>query len=122
MKLRKLKYPKLARELTKASDFKRELALYESQPVLFDWESVQKGPESQIKRSIEGLALLLRNIADSAFHSLRCVGFLQHDNSKYYAFGFNVPLPEPEQALPSVSDVSSLTLTLVPPQTGTESE
>ena len=91
IKLKKLKYSRLIRQTNAASELTRELVTYDSKQLLVEWKPVRKELEAQVKRSIESLALLLSNIPDPSFHSLNCVGYLQHESSSHYAFVFDLP-------------------------------
>ena len=95
IKLKKLKYSRLIRHANATSDFTREFASYDSQQVLVEWKPARKELEVQVKRSIEHLALLLSNIPDSSFHSLNCVGYLQHEVIESLCLCFRYPHSRP---------------------------
>lgn len=111
-KLKKLKYSRLVRYTDTASGFERELASYGSQQVVVEWKPAPKGLEVRVRRSIESLAFLLSNIPDPSFHSLDCIGFLQHESLNYYAFVFGVPSLDlrPEQQQQQEATASALTI------------
>ena len=81
--LSKLSYKQLQREETVTiGECRHEIGTYRSpkkglhSQVLIEWKSVEKQVEARLKTRIERLTLLMSNISDPAFHSLKCLGYL----------------------------------------------
>ena len=96
----KLKYKQFERDgSVTAGERRHELGTYKNpkkgvySQVLVEWKIVEKGVEEKLNTRIERLILLLSNISDPAFHSLKCLGFLRHetpDTSIVYGLVYEV--------------------------------
>lgn len=64
----------------------REIAIYRissakthrNARVLVEWKQVDKRADAKLERRIQELSLLLCNLSDESFHSLKCLGYLKH--------------------------------------------
>ena len=75
-RLRQLKPAHLVRESVSIPPVRREFARYRSDLVLVEWKHMEKKLEPQLKYRIDHLAILLGNVDEKSFHSLRCLGIL----------------------------------------------
>ena len=75
-RLRQLKPGRLVRESSSSPPFRREFARYKSNLVLVEWKHMEKKFEPKLKHRIDHLAILLGNVDERSFHSLRCLGIL----------------------------------------------
>lgn len=85
-RLSRLNYPYLIRETTDVGKG-REVAVYRissatikrNARVLVEWKQVDKKVNTKLERRIQELSLLLCNLTDESFHSLKCLGYLKHN-------------------------------------------
>ena len=119
--LSKLKYKQFERDgSVTAGERRHELGTYKNpkkgvySQVLVEWKIVENRVEKKLKTRIERLILLLSNISDPAFHSLKCLGFLRHetpDTSIVYGLVYEVAdlnHEAPPFSKPSLRPLSSL--------------
>lgn len=89
--LSRLQYQYLIRNTTDVGKGK-EIARYQissaninrNAMVLVEWKQVDKRADAKLERRIQELSLLLCNLSDESFHSLKCIGYLKHQLE--YAF------------------------------------
>lgn len=79
----------------------REIAIYQNMSanktrharVLLEWKKVDKRAKAKLERRIKELSFLLCKIADDSFHSLKCLGYLEHtldDSFNNYAYVYEL--------------------------------
>ncbi len=68
-----------------------ELARYSGAEVLVEWKVVQPRVWKQQLDIVKYLALLLGNMDDGSFHSLRCMGYLSWEDRERYALVYELP-------------------------------
>ena len=98
--LSKLNYKQFQRDdSVTAGERRHELGTYKSlkkgvySQVLVEWKTAEKQLETKLRTRIQKLTLLLSNISDPAFHSLKCLGYLRHetpDTSIVYGLVYEV--------------------------------
>ncbi|KAI9892908.1 MAG: hypothetical protein M1814_001067 [Vezdaea aestivalis] len=90
LKVVRLRSKHMRYDPTTHSGVNRELGFYRSRRVLIEWKRTSNTPQAHLHSRIEGLALLLGHVKHPSFHTLHCLGFLQDDVTKQYAFVFQL--------------------------------
>ena len=115
-RLRQLKPERLVRESSSIPPFRREFAHYRSDLVLVEWKHMEKKLEPQLKHRIDHLAILLGNVDERSFHSLRCLGILpkneayQSQDDAYFCYGLVFELRRLQVDIPLSTKPSIATL------------
>ena len=114
--LRALKPIHLVRESPSIPPFRREFARYRSKLVLVEWKHMEKRLEAQLKHRIDHLAILLGNVDETSFHSLRCLGILpknkayEPEDDAYICYGLVFELRKFEIDIPLSTQPAIATL------------
>ena len=87
----RLKLEKLSGYASNEPDTRRELAMYDGEPVIVEWKNVDQALDSKLKHRIEDLASLLSTTSHPSFHALHCRGYLKDSKSRRYAYIFTPP-------------------------------
>lgn len=67
------------------------VAQYDGNTVIVEWKDVASAVESKLKYRIKKVAAFLTEMANPAFHSLTCFGFLKAPKSGRYAYLYSPP-------------------------------
>lgn len=82
--------------------------------VLVEWKQVDKRADAKLGRRIQELSLLLCNLSDRSFHSLKCLGYLKHTlDGDFHNYAYVYELvdmngDERPETFPTVSSLSQL--------------
>lgn len=119
--LSRLQYQYMVRNTTDIGKG-REIAIYRNPSsnkkrnarILVEWKPVDKRADAKLERRIQELSLLLCNLADDSFHSLKCLGYLKHkldDAFHNYAYIYelvDMTADGESEILPQVWNLSQL--------------
>lgn len=87
--------------------------------VLVEWKQVDKSVDAKLEKRIQGLSLLLCNLSDESFHSLKCLGYLKQklDGGFHnYAYVYELVDMNGDERLDIVPKVRSLSNLLNEPR------
>ncbi|MCJ1454523.1 hypothetical protein MMC28_004876 [Mycoblastus sanguinarius] len=94
-KLKALKlWPASLVRIVGSSDNERHIATYDGRPVIVEYKAIEAtrpAIRDKISYRVENLAILLYEILDPSFHSLRCLGLIKQITG--YVFVFELPKP-----------------------------